>query len=185
MLRAIRLRYAFIAVLVFSAGTTSVTSAAILSHDTETHRQDIGDDDNDGILNYLDPDDNNDGVLDKDTPAPTKVPLPTPIPTQPIVSEVPAATETPTAPPAATDTPTATSPPAVTETPTAAPGANNNQTGQAVSDSAETLPTAPAVVSSLPNTGSGSSLNQTVLIPLFSAIFSVVAFASIRWHRSS
>lgn len=76
MLRAHSLRYLLVAALFFAFGTVHVSVAITTASDHQLHRQDVGDDDGDGIPNYLDPDDNNDGLQDRDTPAPPVVPDP-------------------------------------------------------------------------------------------------------------
>lgn len=170
MFRAIGLRYLVIAVLVLAVGMSTTANATVSPDTVELYRQDIGDDDGDGILNYLDPDDNNDGIADRDTPAPTKVPVPTeipptqepvpteipptqePVPTEipptlePVPTEIPIPVETPIpAETPAVDTPT---PPPPTPAPTSSPDTQVNQVVE------PTDPPAPTpVVASLPNTG--------------------------------
>lgn len=69
MVRLMTLRVLTIAFLIFAVGSADFVSAAALPVSSDLHRQDLADDDGDGIPNYLDPDDNEDGTADRDSPA--------------------------------------------------------------------------------------------------------------------
>lgn len=111
MLRIFALRYLAIAALLVALGAVDVAFAATTPLSDQIHRQDFGDDDGDGIPNYLDPDDNNDEIADEDTPLPdTSNPTPT-APADPV--------ETPTAPVVPNEDPAPTQAPSTAEQPTA------------------------------------------------------------------
>lgn len=61
------LRYLVLASLVLSFGSVSAVSAGTAVDPHAFTLLDLGDDDGDGIPNYLDPDDDNDGVQDRDS----------------------------------------------------------------------------------------------------------------------
>lgn len=61
------LRYLVLASLVLSFGSVSAVSAGTAVDPHAFTLLDLGDDDDDGIPNYLDPDDDNDGVQDRDS----------------------------------------------------------------------------------------------------------------------
>lgn len=156
MPRAIGLRYFFIAALVFAVGTIEVGMAATSSDSRQYFRQDLGDDDGDGIPNYLDPDDNNDGILDRDTPLPTSIPVkdsnqqtpPADVP----VEETPVPEETGQTP---VDATTPTPPPDVVDPTTPQDDVQAEEVEPTAPQPAVAQQVAAPQVSSLPETGIG------------------------------
>lgn len=122
--------------------------------------QDLGDNDQDGIANYMDPDDDNDGVVDDLDYAPfdplvQNPPAPEPSPT-PVPSPVPTATVPPTQPVTPTEPPTVpteTAQPSQPDTPSEQPAES------------------PSVVTGLPETGTGHDNPETVLPLITSVLF--------------
>lgn len=149
MVRSLGVRYFAIVAIILSAGFADVATAATTSASHQLERLDLGDDDGDGIPNYLDPDDNNDGIQDRDT---SQTPVPT---AEPIV-------EAPDNDAIDVDTPTETPVPDTgSETePEQAPPKEDPGTDAAPEAVPETPADPPAQaaapqVSSLPNTGTG------------------------------
>lgn len=177
MLRVLAGRYVVIAAMIFAVGVVEVAIASTISPTSQLHQLDLGDDDGDGIPNYLDPDDNNDGTADRDTPA-----------------EVPPATEEPTPEIEVTVEPVVT--PDITEPepepqqepepePDAAPPVAEEPAPTAAPEPVATQPQAESVVevpqvSSLPNTGAGSGESSwyTPLTLILFALLSVRAMAT-------
>lgn len=159
MLRFLALRYFAIAALLLAVGTVDLASAASTPLSQQSHRQDLGDDDGDGIPNYLDPDDNNDGISDEDTP--------------------PTEDDNPVEPPVPSDDETSGDGSA-DPTPPAVPEEDPAPTQQPVSKQAEVpQQVAAPQVASLPNTGVGANVHASqglalILLGVFSSGFMIV-----------
>lgn len=130
--------------------------------------QDIGDDDGDGIPNYLDPDDNDDGITDRDTPPEEDPEEETPPPSNPI-EDGSESTDDEVVEDEATAEP---SPDSSEPTPAAPDPASSEAQTPATSE-----PPAQPEVTSFPNTGIGTSYQAAGMIPLLvSGAISLLTF---------
>ncbi len=167
MLRVLAGRYVVIAAMIFAVGVIEVAIASTISPTSQLHQLDLGDDDGDGIPNYLDPDDNNDGTADRDTPAEvppaTEEPTPEievtvePVVTPDITEPEPEPQQEPDAAPPVTEAPAPTTAPKPIAT-------------QAPVEVAQEVPQ----VSSLPNTGAGSG-ESSWYAPLTLILFALLS----------
>lgn len=172
MLRAFGLRYLAIASLVFAVGITDVAMASVFPSSPQLYDLDMGDDDGDGIPNYLDPfDDRELNDPEAGTGAPANPPT----------DDLDLGDEDGDGIPNYLD-PHDDREPVVSETPPLTPeepAAGGNQeasTGQ--------IPVAAQQVTSLPNTGVGIDTQATVSFTLLLLFIGAGILAtSPKWHH--
>lgn len=134
--------------------------------------QDLGDDDGDGIPNYLDPDNDNNGITDEnDTTQPRDQDNSTSG-----GNTNPAPTPTPTAP--------TTSNPPVEETPQAPDSTDTSEAAAETNSGSTSTNSAPApMVTSLPVTGSGRSPEQDWQLVAYLALGLLTLASGVRSHQ--
>lgn len=144
-----------LACILFFLASIDTVSAAGHQMSSLLYMQDTGDNDNDGILNFLDPDDDNDGVLDDQDPEPFNPAVPGTVVTQPTVEPVPTA-------------PSGGNQPTIPTTPSQGSGSGPI-----------------AVVSGLPETGSAVMHTESFapLLEMVLAAFAAFFIARISAHR--
>lgn len=163
----IRFVAAFLLVLLlYSPAGVSATS----QHSFTTHAfQDLGDDDGDGIPNYLDPDDNDDGITDEDTPTQTD-------------PQEPEEDTTPPPNPSGEDDEGNEPPASENGEPTPSDPGSESSDEQT---SEESQPQPETQVTSLPNTGTGHASPSSAIVPIaLSGLLSVLLLTGAWFSRS-